>query len=63
MKKQMKSEMVKIASIQGDIRAKSIEPRFNYFFKEADVPIEVNKEHVEKILKNKTFYEFEKRSK
>ena len=35
-------------------------PEFKYFFHEADKPVEVEKEHAEKILKNDTFYKYTK---
>lgn len=61
----MKNPMIKksnmqIASKQAGLKVKSASPRFNYYFKEADEPLEVEKEHVEKILKNPNFYEFGK---
>ncbi len=45
-----------VASKQGDVRIFSSNPSFNYFFQEANVPIEVEEAHVEKILRNLDFY-------
>jgi 5'-3' exonuclease len=47
---------VKIASKQGNVRIKSMNPSFVYTFPDADIPIEVREDHVDKILRNKNFY-------
>lgn len=49
---------VNIASKQAGLRALSSEPAYSYFFEKSDMPVEVNKEHAEKILKNPNFYEY-----
>ncbi len=51
---------MKVASSQGGLTVKSSVPAFKYKFKKADDPIEMPKEHAEKVLRNKTFYEFGK---
>jgi predicted membrane protein len=53
---------VKIASRQGNVKIKSMKPSFVYTFSEPDLPIEVNEEHAEKILRNKNFYISEEKS-
>lgn len=45
-----------VASKQGGVRIFSSNPSFNYFFQEANTPIEVEDSHVEKILRNLDFY-------
>lgn len=50
---------MKIASKQGNVRVFSSNPSFTYFFKDADVPVEIQESHAEKILRNPDFYEFE----
>lgn len=51
---------MKICSKQAGLTVKSSVPAFKYKFKKADDPIEVSKEHAEKVLRNKTFYEYGK---
>lgn len=53
----MQSKIVKIASKQAGLKAKSANPRFNYYFEKANEPVEVEEEHAKKILRNPTFYE------
>ena len=52
---------MKIACKQSNICIKSNVPKFKYRFKEADVPIEVEDEHTEKILLNSDFYKSDKK--
>lgn len=47
---------VKISSKQPEVRIRSSYPSFFYFFKDADVPVEVEESHAEKILSNSNFY-------
>ncbi len=54
---------MKIASIQEGLTVKSRVPSFVYKFKKADEPIEMPKEHAEKVLRNGNFYEFGKSTK
>jgi hypothetical protein len=51
---------MKIASKVPGLRVRSSFPNFNYYFEEADVPLEVEESHTEKILKNSNFYESDK---
>ncbi len=56
---------MKVASKQSNICIKSNNPKFKYRFKQADIPLEVEDEHLDKILMNGDFYisdkELEKR--
>ena len=49
---------VPICSKQPGILIVSSKPNFKYKFKQADEPLEVKKEHVDKVLANTNFYEF-----
>lgn len=53
---------MKIASKQKGVKIRSANPSFNYRFREADVPIDVPEEHAKKILRNPTFYKWDKKS-
>ena len=48
---------MQICSKEKGLCVKSSFPKFKYRFKEANVPVEIEESHVEKILKNPTFYE------
>ena len=50
--------IINICSKQSGLRLYSSRPNFNYFFREADVPIEVQESHAKKILRNPDFYIF-----
>ena len=51
---------MKIACVQSNICIKSNNPSFKYKFKESDITLEIEEPHVEKILRNKDFYESDK---
>lgn len=51
---------MKIACKQSNICIKSNNPNFKYRFTEADIPLEVEEAHVDKILLNSDFYKSEK---
>ena len=51
---------MKIACKQANVCIKSNNPKFKYRFKKAGDPVEVEEEHVEKILMNGDFYESDK---
>ena len=52
---------MKIACKAAYVCIKSNVPKFKYHFKEADVPVEVEDEHTEKILLNSDFYKSDKK--
>ncbi len=51
---------MKIASYQSGLKISSVKPSFNYYFEEADEPIEVEEKHAKKLLQNDNFYESDK---
>ena len=51
---------MKIASKQPGLCVKSNYPKFKYKFPVADEPVEVDEDHVEKVLLNSNFYETNK---
>ncbi len=51
---------MKVASKQKGLTIKSTVPSFKYKFKKADDPVEMPKEHAEKVLRNSNFYEYGK---
>ena len=48
--------MIKIASKLPGMRVKSFNPKFDYKFDKADVPLEMPKDHADKVLKNSNFF-------